>query len=214
MIYELARALVQRIFRDKILMALVVIGVLGLFMGGMSGKQEPPVASKSGGGQPMDRGGDDTRSMTPASLDGQPGAAPAQQPLEPNLATDFVKWWLGGAMDYTTATAVANHEQAFGWMTPEAQRAFQAAFWTPETQQMIASGQLVAAFHLAAVQAEALNPDGSVVVGVTGTLVTDTGGKPTPHQLTADLLVRREQDGLRIAGIYNRVTTVPGVSVY
>lgn len=204
--YEVARALVQRIFQDKILLGLVIVGILGIFMTGISSNDEPaPASSKADAAAPEAGAGTQER---PAA-----GQAPAQ-PIEPNLAVDFVKWWLGGAMDYTAATAAENHNQAFGWMTPEAQRAFQAAFWSAQTAEMVKSGQLVAAFHLAAVQAEAINPDGSIVVGVAGTLVTDTGGRPVTNQVNIDFLVRREQDGLRVAGIYNRISAVPGPSVY
>lgn len=136
------------------------------------------------------------------------------QALDPKLAADFITWWLTGAMDYSPNLAADNHQQAFAWMTPEAQAAFQAAFWPPEMAEAIVNGKMVAAFHLTAVQAEAINPDGSVVVGVNGTLVTDSGNRPISHQVTADFLVRRDTGGLRVAGVYNRVAALPGPSVY
>jgi len=200
MLYELARALIQRIIRDKVIMGLLIILGLGFFMGGLNTHKEESVQSAR------------LQTSVPAEH-----SAPKQsevQTLEPKLATDFVTWWLGGAMDYSANLAAENHKQAFAWMTPEAQAAFETALWPPGMADAIAGGKLVAAFHLTSVQAAAINPDGSVVVGVNGTLVTDTGGQPVSHQVTSDILVRRSNEGLRVAGVYNRVIPVPGTPVY
>jgi hypothetical protein len=200
MLYELARALIQRIIRDKVIMGLLIILGLGFFMGGLnSHKEESVQTARADASGPSEQ------------------AAPKQseiQALEPKLATDFVTWWLSGAMDYSANLSAENHKQAFAWMTPDAQAAFEAALWPPGMSDAIVSGKLVAAFHLVSVQAAAINPDGSVVVGVNGTLVTDTGGQPVTHQVTSDFLVRRSSDGLRVAGVYNRVVPLPGPSVY
>jgi len=198
MLYEIAQALVQRILRDKILLALVVIGVLAILVGGMNSHDEPPLASKAPANE-----------VKPAA-----GPAPPQQPLDPKLATDFTKWWLTMAMDYSAQTAQQSHQQACGWITPEAVSAFQTAFWSPETANGIMSGRMVAAFQPTTVQAKAINPDGSVVVGVIGTLVSQSNGQPVSHQVMADVLIRRVQMGLRVAGVYNEVVPVAGSSVY
>jgi len=200
MLYELARALIQRIVRDKVIMGLLVILALGFFMGGLNTHKEEVVQS----------------ARVETSSEPAP-STPKQsevQALEPKLATDFVTWWLGGAMDYSTNLAADNHKQAFAWMTPDAQAAFEAALWPPGMADAIAAGKLVAAFHLTSVQAAAINPDGSVVVGVNGTLVTDTGGQPVTHQVASDFLVRRSNEGLRVAGVYNRLHPMPSASVY
>jgi hypothetical protein len=89
-------------------------------------------------------------------------------------------------------------------MTSEAKQTFQANYWTPEIAQGVMSGQVVAAFQPVSVQAEAINPDGSVVVGASGTLVIQAAGTPMTQQVVADFLVRKDQGGLRIAGLYNR----------
>ncbi len=126
--------------------------------------------------------------------------------LQPELAKQFVGWWLTKAMDYQSATAGRSHGEALGWMTPQASQAFQQTFWTPEIASGITQGRIAAAFQPIAVQAEAINPDGSVVVGVSGTLVAQEATNPTPAttQIVCDFLVKREKDGLRIAGLYNR----------
>jgi len=200
MLYEIAQALVHRIMRDKILLALVVIGILAIFVGGMNSHDEPPVASKA-----------------PAPPEDSPAAPSAPQPqaLDPNLATDFTKWWLSLAMDYSAKTAQQSHQQASGWITADALSAFQTAFWSPETANGILSGRMVAGFQPTSVQAKAINPDGSVVVGVIGTLVSQSNGQPVTHQIMSDFLIRKEKAGLRLAGVYNEVVPIAsGAPVY
>jgi hypothetical protein len=68
----------------------------------------------------------------------------------------------------------------------------------------VVTGQVVAAFQPVSVQAEAINPDGSIVVGANGTLVVQANGNPMTQQLSTDFLVRRDKDGLRIIGLYNK----------
>jgi len=200
MLYELVRALIQRIIRDKVIMGLLIILGLGFFMGGLNSHKEDVVQT--------------ARVDAARPTEQAPQKQTLPQALEPKLAADFVTWWLGGAMDYSANLAAENHKQAFAWMTPDAQAAFEAALWPPGMADAIVSGKLVAAFHLISVQAAAINPDGSVVVGVNGTLITDTGGQPVTHQVTSDFLVRRSNDGLRVAGVYNRVVPLQGSSVY
>lgn len=136
--------------------------------------------------------------------------------IEPQLASDFVKWWIGGAMDYGQKTARESHKQAFAWMTTEAHSTFEANFWAPEIAQGIETGQIVAAFQPLNVQPEAVNPDGSVVVLLSGTLVMQAEGQmqPVTHQIMTDFLVSRDQDGLRIAGLHNRSYIVQASSPY
>jgi hypothetical protein len=186
MFYEVARAIVQRIMRDKILLGLVVIGFLAIFVGGMGSKDEPALATR-GGADPA------SGQQTPA------------QGLDPKLATDFVKWWLQGAFDFNPSTAIPSHQEALGYMTEQAMGPFQATFWTPQMAQGVTSGQIVGAFHPVSVQAEAINPDGTVVVGVSGTLVMQAGGQPQTQQLDAEFLVVKYPDCLRVAGMYNKL---------
>ncbi len=126
--------------------------------------------------------------------------------LTPTLAAEFVKWWINWAMDYSAATAGRSHESAFQWMTPEAAQQFKSTFWTPQISQSIANQQMSAAFQPASVQAEAINPDGSVVVGVTGSLVVQASSTPITQQIVIDFLVRKIGQDCRIAGMYNRTT--------
>src|SRR5437660_756285 len=97
--YEVAQALVQRILRDKILLGLVIVGILAMFMGGMN-KEEPTKEPPTPSSQPTEK------------------TAAASEPVDPKLASDFLKWWMGGAFDYAAQTAAQSHEQAFAWMTP------------------------------------------------------------------------------------------------
>jgi hypothetical protein len=97
-------------------------------------------------------------------------------------------------------------------MTPDAANAFQNIFWTPTISQAVANGQFVAAFQPTAIQAQAVNPDGSIVVGVSGTMVVQTGGQPAVQQFLSSFLVRQEKTDLRICGLETRSSGMPGTN--
>jgi hypothetical protein len=211
MAYELIRTIVQKILQDKILLGLVIVAFLGIFVGGMTMGDEKPSDTKAA-----------------AKHEPAPGAAPqqqaAQQPqqqahggtqtLTPTLAQDFVTWWLTVAMDYNSATAQQNHNQATAWMTADAARAYSMTLWTPQIAEAVTTGRLIAAFQPTGVQAQAVNPDGSVVVGVSGTMVVQSGGQPVVQQFLGSFLVKQDIDGMRIAGLNTRTGVLPGSSVY
>lgn len=217
MAYELIRALVQKIMQDKILLGLVVIGVLGIIVGGANMGTDEKVSSKASierekeaalhaqqaapPGHPAPPG----QPATPPPAAAASPAAPANA-IDPKLATGFITWWLTGAMDYHPRTAAESHQQAMGWMTPEGQRDFSTLLWTPKIAEMVTSGQVIAAFQPTAIQAQAINPDGSIVIGVTGTVVIQGQGQAqaTSTQFLGNFLVKQDGDGLRVAGLYTR----------
>jgi hypothetical protein len=203
MLYELARTIVQKILQDKILMGLVIVAFLGIFVGGMT------MGDEKADGKQQAEAPKDGEAAKPAGAAQQ--AAPA---LSPAIASDFVAWWLKSAMDYNGATAQQNHNQALAWMTPEAAQTFQTTFWTPQISEAVTTGRLVAAFQPTGVTAQAVNPDGSVVVGVSGTMVVQSGGQPIVQQFLASFLVKQDADGLRVAGLQARTGVMPGSSVY
>ncbi len=216
MIQEIIRAIITRVMQDKILMGLVILGVLAVFVVPNVGNDEKPAGHGTDGAHGASAGtapeaaqavGQGHGAQPAASEAGAPGAAAAPNPnaVDPKLADQFVKFWMGGAMDYNTATAANSHKEAAKWMTPEAQQTFESNFWSPEIANGIASGQLRGAFQPISVVPQALNPDGSIVVAMTGTLVLQQSTvRPVTHQIVMDLLVRKETEGLRIAGLYNR----------
>jgi len=208
--------------QDKILLGLVIVAILGIFVGGFSMKDESPDTKIAK---------DDKQAMPAQNAQGAPAAAPnAAQPaqaapqqgqtalpdqLDPKLAAEFVGWWSSKAMDYSAITCGASHAEAAKWMTPEAQQGFQASFWTPEVAQDVSSGRVTAAFQPISVQPEAINPDGSIIVGIIGTLeIQDAGGNRATQQVLADFLVKKDDKGLRIAGVYNRQVAGASQSVY
>jgi len=196
--HNLLQAAIKRIIGDKILLGLVIVGMLGIFVGAFCSGDDS-ADKKKAVPQPQ-------QEVVQQAIPSAPAAqiAPTAAPLDAKLATDFVKWWMSNAMDYQAATAHASHSEAFRWMTRDALATFQQNYWTPQVEQGVTSGQIVAAFQPVSIQAEAMNPDGSIVVGVTGTLVIQSNGQPFTNQLSTDFLVRRDKDGLRIAGLYNR----------
>jgi len=192
MLYDIIRSIVQTVLRDKIWLGLLIVGILGIFMVGAN-KNEPAVNRVA------------SQTAQPAAQPSQPSQpAATSDDLDPELATNFVKWWMNVAFDYDPHTAVESHHQAFTWMTQDAQQAFQTAFWTPQVAQGIQDGSVSASFKTSNIQAEAINPDGSIVIGVYGTINLQTTGQPMSQQLRTDFLVRRAPEGLRVAGLYSR----------
>jgi len=193
--------------KKKLLLGLVIVGMLLVFVGVGFSSDEPANANKSGTPQTAQA------PTAPAPVPVAKPAAPAPDALTPNLSCDFVKWWATKSMEYTPAAARASHVEAFRWMTPEAAQAFQACFWTPAIEQEILTGHVVAAFQPVSVQAEAINPDGSIVVGLTGTLVMQAAGTPpVTQQIAVDYLVSKDAQGLRICNLYNRTTLAPAAA--
>jgi hypothetical protein len=183
-------AAVDRFKRDKVLIGLGLAAILILGVGAFFTQD------------------DDKKAPAAPQVATTPVAAPVVQPaLDPPLAVDFVKWWMTNAMDYRAQTAKASHAEAMRWMTSDAARTFQSNYWSPEIERGILSGQVTAAFQPVSVQPEAVNPDGTVVVAATGTLILQANGTPLSQQVAADFLVKRDGQGLRIAGLYNRQVT-------
>jgi len=203
MLIELIRTIVQKIIQDKILMGLVIVAVLGIFVGGMTMGDEKTDSAKHA--EPA------KNAEKPAGAAPQAAAATA---ITPKLAADFVSWWLGSAMDYNASTAQQSHSQAIAWMTADAAQTFQTNLWTPQISEAVTTGKMVAAFQPTGVQSQAVNPDGSIVVAVSGTMVVQSGGQPVVQQILASFLVRQDQDGLRVAGLNARTSVVQGSSVY
>lgn len=215
MIQDIVRSIIQRVMRDKILLGLVVIGFIAIFVtAGAPDAPDGPTEFKLTKEQIAQQQQAALQQAQQAQAPQQEQAAPQQQqaaapqgqfPLDPTLATDFVKWWTSGALDYKADSAAKNHEEAFKWITPEAQETFKANYWNEQIAQGISTGQLVASFQPISYQAQAVNPDGSVVVSMKGTIVKNVNGQAaeTSHVFT-DFLVKKDAGGLRICAIYNR----------
>ena len=220
MISDIVRAIIQRIFRDKILMGLVIIGFLAIFMTGTQSSKEPPIsgngrikeADKQVQGEAQGQFAlegikSQEKKRQTASKDKQNlDRAAVPGGLKPGDAEEFVKWWIGGAMDFQLQTAEGNRQKAMEWMTPEAAEIFKNSFWNSDIKNGITSGSIVAAFHPVSVSATALNPDGSVVVHVKGSLVMQRAGEayPNTEHLLTDYLVVKESEGFRIAGVHSK----------
>ncbi len=218
MIQDLIRAFIQRLMHDKILMAIVLIGIAGIFFSGVSPQEDPAKTGSKRGTQtkPLPAAEDDPEKAADAKPNPKPAeqkpaeaaAQPAPSSLTPKLAADFVHWWITKAMDYQMASAVANHKEADAWMLPEAKKAFEEMYWNAGVQQGIASGNTVGSFQPVSIQPVATNPDGSVVVTVTGTLVMQMSGQPpASQQLTMDFLVKKAGEGCRVAAFFNRAVS-------
>lgn len=210
-------------------MGLVVLGILAIFMcGGKDGdgpdeSRQPQRGEEEDAQQAMQQQGAQQQGMQHSmqqqgmqqdiqqqALQAQPQMQQAVAPqgvrvLEPKDAEDFVSWWQQGAFNYNPKVAQENHQLAYKWMNPGVQGTFQQLFWTNEIAQGIASGSLVGSFQPVSVHAQAINPNGTVVVSLAGVLVIQRNGyQPETRQIFTDYLVKREPQGLRITGMYNR----------
>ncbi|MBI1269700.1 hypothetical protein GC174_04630 [bacterium] len=197
-------------------MALVLIGFLAIFMTGTQSTKEPPLSGKNHNkeaesqvhGQfaqePLKASDNNSQKASKAGDNQEKAAVPGG--LKPADAEEFVKWWIGGAMDFQLQTAEGNRQKAMEWMTPEAAEIFKHSFWNSDIKNGITSGNIVAAFHPVSVSATALNPDGSVVVHVKGSLVMQRAGEayPNTEHLLTDYLVVKESEGFRIAGVHSK----------
>ena len=260
MIQDIIRALIQKIMTDKILMALIAIGIIGIFFTGVNHTEKPEsVQSRRLGGlpnSPSGQGGPAGQAQQGEDGDGQGqqagnhsgsqqagqdqaqggqaqgqaggaqatgaqagsqaqagqaqtgqanGGQAAGEGLTPQLASDFVRWWISKSMDYRMDTAAASHKEAVGWMLPDAASAFEQLYWGDHIKQGISSGQIVGSFQPVSIMPLATNPDGTVVVTVVGTLVIQQSGQqPAAQQITMDFLVKKSGDGCRIAAFFNR----------
>lgn len=228
MFYEIARAIVQKIFQDKILAGLVIVGFLAIFVGGFGGgggdhksrsarateAPSPSSEHQSDKSAQSKQAAEQTAAKAPGQAEAANSQAATAAKIEPALATQFVSWWINNSMDYNPQTAMKNHQSAMSWISPEASPKYQAAFWPPEIADGITTGKIQGLFTPTGVKAVACNPDGTVVVNVTGNLVLQQGQRPAVQQLSTDYLVKRDVGGLRIADLYNRAVLLQGSGVY
>lgn len=220
MLQDIIRGILQTILRDKILLGLLIVGVIAVVSAGAAKDEKKP----SEGGGPAPSGQQAHAHGQPASAQGQPQESPGAQQQqaaqahsmqleEAKLAKEFVHWWLSGAMDYSAATCQKSHAEMFKWMNPEAKEVFKANFWTPEMEQAFSTGTLVAHFQPSTIEPKAINPDGSIVVGVDGSLVMQIGAQPTTQRILTDYLVKKEDGNMRIAAIHAKTiapfSTIP-----
>src|SRR5277367_1044451 len=150
MFQDIIRITVQRIFNDKILLGLLIVCLLGFFVGGFSHKDEAPLPIKGmeTASPPVSTPGNTNTPQNEPSPTAQslPGNY-AKAELAPALAVDFVKWWMKMAMDYSPQSAAQSHEAASNWMSPEAYKAFTETFWPPDLAEQISSGGTIGAFQ-------------------------------------------------------------------
>ncbi len=201
--------------QDKILLGLVALGIIAGFvaMSGHDVKEEPRTAR---GEQAAVEGGHAKGEGQKAEGDKEQGEEDGVF-LTPVLANDFVKWWLGGAMDFNPATAHKNHIEANKWMTPKACARYEELFWNSDRARDILNGNLTMKFQPISVEPMAVNQDGSIVIAVKGIMVSSQPGNPNlvREQIETDYLVMRAANGLRIGGLYNRILSeAPAPSYY
>lgn len=226
MLVDIIRAILEKVLRDKLILGLIIIGILGIFVTGANkdpGKdrlvsnQEEEAASgqKSiqGQGQAPGQGqalaGPGEQRPGGQKQPGQGAQTPAPAAETPqqtaSIACEFIKWWLTKAMDYQQTTAVAAHKEALSWMKPPATQAFVQLFWSDELAAQVESGARTGSFQTSMVSPLAVNPDGSIPIRAIGVLVLqDTGYPPKSQPLELNFLVKKEAQGYRIVNFYSQ----------
>ncbi|MBI5175314.1 MAG: hypothetical protein HY986_20675 [Candidatus Melainabacteria bacterium] len=218
MLVDIIRAILERVLRDKLLLGLIIIGILGIFVTGAnkdpgkdrlvsnqeeeatnSGQKPGQHQGQAGAGQGQRPGGQ------PQPAQGGP-SPPAETPQQTaSIACEFIKWWLTKAMDYQQTTAVAAHKEALSWMKPPATEAFVQLFWSDELAAQVESGARTGSFQTSMVSPLAVNPDGSIPIRAIGVLVLqDTGYPPKSQPLELNFLVKKEAQGYRIVNFYSQ----------
>lgn len=222
MLVDIIRAILERVLRDKLILGLIIIGILGIFVTGANkdpgkdrlvsnqeeeaagsgqkpGQQKGQAAAGRGTGQGQRPGGQQQAGQ------GAP-PPPAESPQQTaNIACEFIKWWLTRAMDYQQTTAVAAHKEALSWMKPPATEAFVQLFWSDELAAQVESGARTGSFQTSMVSPLAVNPDGSIPIRAIGVLVLqDTGYPPKSQPLELNFLVKKEAQGYRIVNFYSQ----------
>lgn len=212
MFVEICRAIIQKVMQDKILLGLVALGFIAAFVAGSGHnvKEEPPVSAEQA--EAITKNGDG-QNANGEKLD---ETEENGEMLTPKLATEFVKWWMQGSMDFSPTTAHKSHIEAHKWMTSNAAGEFEKNFWSPDRSRDILNGNVTMSFQPISVDPIAVNQDKSIVVAVKGILVSNglhpNNPYPVKEQIETDYLVRRAAGGLRIAGLYNRILTEPAVA--
>lgn len=214
MFVEICRAIIQKVMQDKILLGLVALGIIAAFVAGTGHdvKEEPAVSAEQA--EVAVKNGD-AQNANGEKLD---ETEENGEMLTPKLASEFVKWWMQGSMDFSPTTAHKSHIEAHKWMTSNAAGEFEKIFWSPDRSRDILNGNITMSFQPISVEPIAVNQDKSIVVAVKGILVSNglhpnTQG-PVKEQIETDYLIRRAAGGLRIAGLYNRILAEPAVASY
>jgi hypothetical protein len=217
MIVELLRALIQRIISDKLLLGLVIIMIIAPFAIGTGPKKDSenesqgsPSADKRQAQEVAAPQGNSPSSHEIAQQQANPQAQTTEQnnaPSSAKVASEFIHWWLTKAMDYQMNTLEASQKLAMGYIKPAPAKAFANLFWNDALKANIQSGTAACSFQPTSVKSVAINPDGSIVVEASGTLVLQqTGTPPTTQYLVLDFQVKQETKDWRIVGFFHKAT--------
>lgn len=132
---------------------------------------------------------------------------PAPTPTNPNAvlpeeAQSLINSWLPYAWDLSAGTAKASQEKAMSYMTDQAKVAYKQNIWTDEIAKQIDEAGVQSTFKPHEIKVGSMQPDGSIVVFVTGEQVLSVPQKgSTSRVVSLEYLIRKVRGQLRIAGI-------------
>jgi tetratricopeptide (TPR) repeat protein len=112
---------------------------------------------------------------------------------DPQVATNFVKWWLASALDYSPSTAASNHLKAAGWLEDHAKNSFDKTFWS-QSKGVGRNIIFIPSYFWPPVEKQ----DNTVVIGVFGDFIAQSDPKLSSQYVKLDLLVHKEPNAYRI----------------
>lgn len=113
---------------------------------------------------------------------------------DPKLATDFVKWWLPRALDYSPSTSMTSHESMSRWMDEAVASSFDRTFWSNAkgvNQQVV----FVPSYYWSPV----LVDNKTTAVAVSGSFISLADPALVSHSVKLVLNIRTDIEGLRVS---------------
>jgi tetratricopeptide (TPR) repeat protein len=113
---------------------------------------------------------------------------------DPKLATDFVKWWLPRALDYSPSTSMTSHDSMSRWMDEAVVSSFDRTFWL-NTKGVNQQAVFVPAYYWSPV----LVDNKTTAVAVSGSFISLADPALVSHSVKLVLNIRTDIYGLRVS---------------
>ncbi len=122
-------------------------------------------------------------------------AADNSRHIDGTLSSDFIRWWLCDALDYS-ADAVHKHENAKGWLVHSIESSVSDTFWANErgvTQRIV--------FVCEKVAPPVRVDDSEFSLNVSGQLISAADPALAAHELQLECIVQAQPEGFRISSL-------------
>jgi hypothetical protein len=207
---------------EKYKLTLIMVGAAGVMAGAfftllLSPPAEPPHKDRRAtkisndpdmNGTPrMPHGRGMRDNGVPRYPDGTPmSSAPPQATADKTESKNLVMTMLPLAFDFNSTSANRSQELAMAYMTPECANNYRTSVWTPEIAQSVAGAAMTSSFNTTVCEPYTSTEDGSVVIKVEGEQVLVLQGQQRPKHVSMEILVKKTNQGLKVAGISDTAT--------